>query len=77
MIKKILEYTGQDGLLHIICSSLLVGLLNLFTTLTVAVIITAAVGLAKEFIWDKHLKKGTFETKDLICDLIGIFIGCI
>lgn len=77
MIKKILEYTGQDGLLHIICSSLLVGLLTLFTTLTVAVITTAAVGLAKEFIWDKHLKKGTFETKDLICDLIGIFIGCL
>lgn len=40
-------------------------------------LITAFVGIAKEFVWDKWLKKGTFEKKDLLCDLIGIIIGCI
>lgn len=42
-----------------------------------APVITAFVGIAKEFVWDKWLKKGSFEKKDLLCDLIGIIIGCI
>lgn len=33
--------------------------------------VTMIVGLAKEFIWDKLLGKGTFEGEDLWFDLYG------
>lgn len=76
-MKKILEWLGQDGLLHIVVCSILVGALNIVMPLWMAVVITAVVGVAKEFVYDKWLKKGTFEIKDLVCDLIGILIGCL
>lgn len=76
MKEKILNWVGTDGLLHIICSVIIVSVLNVLLPLWAAVMITAIVGIGKEFIWDKWLKKGTFEKKDLLCDLIGIIIGC-
>lgn len=76
-MKKILEWLGQDGLLHIVVCSILVGALNIVMPLWLAVVITAVVGGAKEFVYDKWLKKGTFEIKDLVCNLIGILIGCL
>ncbi|WP_346701145.1 hypothetical protein [uncultured Alistipes sp.] len=77
MKEKILNWVGTDGLLHIICSVIIVSVLNVLLPLWAAVLITAIVGIGKEFIWDKWLKRGTFEKKDLLCDLIGIIIGCI
>lgn len=77
MKEKILNWVGTDGLLHIICSVIIVSVLNVLLPLWAAVMITAIVGIGKEFIWDKWLKRGTFEKKDLLCDLIGIIIGCI
>lgn len=77
MIQKIYNYFGQDGLLHIICSSIIVGVFDLFLPLWIAVIIAALSGIAKEVVWDKLLKKGTFDKKDLISDAVGIVIGCI
>jgi hypothetical protein len=38
---------------------------------------TMIVGLAKEFIWDKLLGKGTFEGADLWFDLWGALAGTI
>lgn len=77
MKEKILNWVGTDGLLHIICSVIIVSVLNVLLPLWAAVLITAIVGIGKEFIWDKWLKRGNFEKKDLLCDLIGIIIGCI
>lgn len=77
MVQKVYEYFGQDGMLHIICSSILVGVFDLFLPLWIAVIITASIGVAKEIVWDKLLKKGTFDKKDLIADAVGIVIGCL
>ncbi|WP_273372997.1 hypothetical protein [Alistipes megaguti] len=77
MKEKILNWVGTDGLLHIICSVIIVSVLNVLLPLWAAVLITAIVGIGKEFIWDKWLKRGTFEKKDLLCDLIGIVIGCL
>ena len=57
-MKKILEWLGQDGLLHIVVCSILVGALNIVMPLWLAVVITAVVGVAKEFVYDKWLKKG-------------------
>lgn len=77
MIHKIYNYFGQDGLLHIICSSIVVGLFDLFLPLWIAVIIAVVIGTAKEVAWDKLMKKGTFDKKDLIADAVGIIIGCL
>jgi hypothetical protein len=77
MKEKILNYIGQDGLLHILCSIVLVRVIDIFFPLWVAIIATVVIGLAKELIWDKWLGKGTFDKKDLLCDLTGIIIGCM
>lgn len=77
MIQKIYNYFRQDGLLHIICSSILVGIFNLFFPLLIAIVITVVIEIGKEVIWDKLLNKGTFDKKDLVFDLIGIIIGCL
>lgn len=77
MKEKILNYIGQDGLLHILCCIVLVSVIDIVLPLWVAVLITAAVAAGKEFVWDKWLGKGTFDKKDLLCDLVGIIIGCL
>lgn len=76
-MKKILDYFGVDGLLRIICCMVIMQLLGNFLPLWAAVLITAAIGLGKEFIWDRRLKKGTFEKRDLLADAVGIVLGLI
>ena len=77
MKEKILNYIGQDGLLHILCCIVLVSVIDIVLPLWVAIIATVVVGLAKEFVWDKRLGRGTFDKKDLLCYLVGIIIGCL
>lgn len=76
-MKKIIDYFGADGLLHIICCMVIMQLLSNFLPLWAAVLITAAIGLDKEHIWDKQLKKGTFDKRDLLADCVGIILGLI
>lgn len=73
MKEKILNYIGQDGLLHILCCIVLVSVIDIVLPLWVAIIATVVVGLAK----DKWLGRGTFDKKNLLCDLVGIIIGCL
>ena len=77
MKDKILNYIGQDGLLHILCCIVLVGVIDIVLPLWVAVLITAAVAVGKELVWDLWLGKGSPSWKDLLCDLIGIAIGTL
>lgn len=77
MIQKIYDYFGLDGLLHIICSNIIVSILCLFVPLWISVVAAAIIGIGKEVIWDKILGKGSFDKKDLISDAIGIVIGCL
>lgn len=77
MKEKILNYIGQDGLLHILCCIVLVSVIDIVLPLWVAVLITAAIAAGKELVWDKWLGRGTFDKKDLLCDLVGILIGCL
>lgn len=77
MINKAFNYFGFDGLKHVIASNVIVVLINVFLPLWIAVVIAAAVGIGKEVVWDKMLKKGTFDKKDLIANLVGIAIGCL
>lgn len=39
--------------------------------------VTILIGAGKELIWDKWLKKGTPEWKDLYCDVWGGLFGTI
>lgn len=76
-LEKLVETIGQDGLLHILCSNLLVVAINLILPLWFAVVVTAIAGLGKELVWDKILGRGTCDKKDILCDIVGIIIGCL
>ena len=77
MKDKILNCIGQDGLLHILCCIVLVSIIDIVLPLWVAVLITAAVAAGKELVWDLWLGKGAPSWKDLLCDFVGIIIGCL
>lgn len=71
-----LSLIRTDGLLHIAVSALLLVALGWLKPLWVACVIVAAVGVSKE-IYDRFSGKGTAEWHDLVCDAIGILIGCV
>ena len=75
MIGKILNWFGQDGLAHVLASLVLCAVLGAFLPLWAAVLVTLAVGFIKELVWDKLLKKGTAEWRDIIADAVGILLG--
>lgn len=77
MISKVFNYFGYDGLKHVIASNVMVVVLNLILPMWVAVLVAALAGVGKEIVWDKLMKKGTFDKKDLIADAVGIIIGCL
>lgn len=77
MISKVFNYFGYDGLKHVIASNVMVVVLNLILPMWVAVLVAALAGVGKEVVWDKLMKKGTFDKKDLIADAVGIIIGCL
>lgn len=77
MITKVLDYFGADGLLHMLCSAVLVSVIIWFAPLWLAVLATLIVGVGKEIIHDKLMKRGTPQWKDLVADLSGIAIGCL
>lgn len=49
----------------------------LWLAAVLAVVLAAAIGLGKEYIFDKFIKHGTPEIGDLIADAVGIVIGLI
>lgn len=68
---------GVSGLLHILFSKLIVDFCEMFMPLWTAVLVSAFVGLFKEFVHDKWMKRGSFEKKDFWADGIGIVLGLI
>lgn len=75
MIKNVLNQIRKDDLLHILFSVIIMTVLKLLLPWWIAAILTMFVGILKELIWDKWLKKGTPEWRDLLSDIIGIIIG--
>lgn len=53
MLSRILNWFGQDGLAHILVSLILCAVLAAFLPWWAAVLITLAIGVAKELIWDR------------------------
>ena len=77
MIGKILNWFGQDGLAHVLVSLILCAVLGVFLPLWAAVLITLAIGVAKELIWDRWMGRGTADWHDIICDAVGIVWGVV
>lgn len=77
MIAKILGYFGQDGLAHILVSLILYAVLAAFLPWWAAALITLAIGVAKELIWDRWMGRGTADWHDIICDAVGIVWGVV
>lgn len=74
---KIFDYFAFDGCKHIILSSIIVIILSLFIPKLIAALIALIIGLLKEFVYDKYMKKGTFDVKDIISNIVGIIIGVL
>ena len=77
MVQKIANYFGTDGLLHIVCSAALTSVLGWFAPLWLAALLAFIIGIAKEIIYDKLMKRGTPQWKDVVADLVGIALGCL
>lgn len=77
MIKNVIEKIRKDDLLHLVCCIVLVKFLSFLLPLWVAATLTIIVAILKEVLWDKILKHGTPEWRDLVSDIIGIIIGVI
>lgn len=76
MMRRLCEYFGTDGLLHMGVCMIAVVLLSALLPLWVAALLTVVLGLTKEIVWDKWATRGTFDIKDLIADAVGIVLGC-
>ncbi len=71
------SYFGTAGVLHILVSKVIVDVCELFAPLWAAVAAAVLCGLAKEFVYDRWMKKGTFDRRDFLADGIGIALGLI
>lgn len=76
-MKKIINYIGTDGLLHILACYAIAVTCGIYLNAGLALFIAVFIGVAKEVIWDGWMKKGSFEFKDLISDMIGAVTGFI
>lgn len=71
IIGKIRSWFGNDGMLHaIICFAIVMTAAH-FVNIGLALFAAIFTGFAKEIIWDAWMRKGTFQWKDIWCDLIG------
>lgn len=71
------SYFGTAGVLHILVSKVIVDACELFMPLWAAVMVAVVCAAAKEFVWDKWMKKGTFDRKDMLADVAGVILGLI
>lgn len=72
MIGKALNWFGVDGLAHMLVSLILCAVLAAFMPVWIAALVAIAIGFIKELVWDRWLKKGTAEWRDIIADVVGI-----
>lgn len=77
MIGKALQWLGLDGMAHIIVSTVLLLVLQIFLQWWVCISATLLIGVAKEVIYDLWMRKGTPQWKDILCDFIGLLIGSL
>ena len=76
ILNNLYNAAGYDGMKHIVLSAVLTVMLKLVFPIYVAVPTVFLVGMLKE-IYDKKSGKGCAETKDMVCNIIGIIIGAL
>lgn len=74
LFNKALAYVGMDGLLHIVISAIIASVLQLCMPVVLAIVLTLAIGLAKECIYDGAMGKGSPTKKDMLCNAAGVVI---
>lgn len=67
----------KDYIKHMIAGFLISGLTGFFLQGLIVFLPALIIGLAKEFIWDKWLGKGTFEWKDIYFTCWGGLVATI
>lgn len=72
----ICSYLGYDGVAHLLVSLILVEIMNIWLSCWLSALIVLAIGVIKE-IYDKLSGTGTPQVKDLIADVIGVFLGLL
>ena len=70
-IKQFFKKIGSDGLLHFFVCFSITAILGNFVNIGLAAFAGIFIGFFKEIIWDAWLKKGSFQWKDLWCDIAG------
>jgi len=69
---------GRDKYAHAAGSAIIVGLVSLFTGSIIAgMLVAIGAGIAKEVVWDRLLKRGTFSWADLGADAVGVGAGAL
>lgn len=74
-INNIRRWLGTDGMLHVLCSIVLVVTTGILFPVWISALTTLIVGVTKELAWDKWLNRGSATWHDFACDIIGTAIG--
>lgn len=73
-LKKLIQ---TDKLTHNLINYAILFTFAILTKYWIGLLVAITFSLLKEFVWDKWLKKGTFEIADLISNGLGIIEGTI
>ena len=74
LLKQLIQI---DKLTHNLLNYCILFTLAVLTKYWIGLCVAVTLSLLKEFVWDKWLKKGTFEIADLVSNGLGIFEGSI
>lgn len=77
MLNLILKKIPLDKLLHFLVCACIVFTLAPFVALPIAAGFAFVIGLYKEIIHDLLMKKGTFETLDIVANIAGITYAAV
>lgn len=73
-VKKLLQI---NKITHNLINYCVLFTIAVLTKYWIGLIVAVVLSCLKEFVWDKWLKKGCFETADLVSNCLGILEGTI
>lgn len=71
------NYMRIDGAQHLIAGILIFDILKYTMPVWIAALVTLVILVAKEFVWDKLMKRGTADWHDIIWGAIGLLLGVL
>lgn len=76
IVTKVFDWIASDGVYHILFSLIITILFSPILPIWGSALATLGVGVLKE-LCDFLIKKTVFSFHDIVCDLIGIFVGVL